>query len=206
MRLHIKKEKFVVGALAATAVLGAAGLLYASSGEHHSTKSVMEASLSPEKLKDLGLRVMNFAALVIILVKFLKKPLADALRGRREAIVEQIDGLNTRKADVEQSYQQCEEKLSKVDEQVSSIIENAKAQAESVKERIIEDATRAAGDMKRKAELSIQFELSEARARLQAEVADQATLMAKEMIKNNLQESDHNAIVEGYLEKVGAIQ
>ena len=205
MRLQMNRKKFVAGMVTATCVLGVAGLVYAASGGHE-TKSMFEGSLSPAKLKDLGLRAMNFAALLIILVKFLKKPMVDALSGRRQGIADQIDFLNSRKTEVEKNYQKCEEKLSQIDAQVTNILENAKAQAESLKAKIIAEGERASEEMKRKAELSIQFELSEARAKLQSEVADQASLMAEELIKNNLQESDHSAIVEGYLEKVGAIQ
>jgi len=205
MRLQGKRGKVLAGLLAGGLVLGSAALLYAA-GEHEGGKSAFEASLTPERLKDLGWRFMNFIALVIILVKFLKKPLADGLAARQKTITDEITALQDRKVEVEKNYRECEAKLAGIDEQVEAILANAKSQGEALKTRLIEDGARAAEDMKRKAEMAIQYELSEARSRLQEEIVDQATLMAEELIKSNLQESDQNAIVEGYLEKVGAIQ
>ena len=196
MKLRMNR-KFIIGLLAGAFVLGSAGFLYAASGE---------GSLSPAKLKDFGWRVMNFAALMIILIKFLKKPLANALSSRRQGIADQFEELNERRAEVERNYKECEAKLSKIDEQVTNILKNAKAQAEVEGNRIIEDANRSAEDIKRKAEMSIQFELSESRQRLQTEIADQATVMAEALIKQNLQDVDQNKLVEDYLEKVGALQ
>ncbi len=197
MRLHNTKYKVSIALLTCVLVLGTATLLYAASGE---------GSLSPAKLKDFGWRVMNFAALMIILIKFLKQPLVNALAARKQGIADQFEGLNERRAEVEKNYQKCEEKLSLIDQEVTRIIENAKAQGETEKARIIEDASRAAEDIKRKAEMSIQFELSESRQRLQTEIAEEAARMAEALIKQNLQESDQNKIVEDYLDKVGALQ
>jgi F-type H+-transporting ATPase subunit b len=203
MGLQIKKNKAIIALLAVTCLLGAAGAVYASGGEG---KSMMEGSLSPAKLKDFGWRVMNFVALMIILIKYVKPPLLNALAGRKQTIADQFEDLTERKAEVEQNYQKCEEKLSKIDDQVNSILENAKAQAEAEKSRIIADAERSAEDIKRKGTMAVQFELSAARQQLQTEIAEQATAMAEGLIKDNLQESDQNIIIEDYLEKVGAMQ
>ncbi len=202
MGLRVKRNKVVIGLLTVACMLGVAGAVYASGGE----KSMLEGSLSPAKLKDFGWRLMNFAALMIILLKFLKQPLVNALAGRKQTIADQFEDLNERKAEVEQNYQKCEEKLSKIDDQVNSILENAKAQAEAEKNRIITDAERSAEDIKRKATMAVQFELSAAKQLLQTEIAEQAAAMAESLIKENLQESDQNSIIEDYLDKVGAIQ
>jgi F-type H+-transporting ATPase subunit b len=191
------RSKLTIAILAGVLVLGTATVLYASSGE---------GSLSPAKLKDFGWRVMNFVALMIVLIKYLKQPLVNALSARRQGIADQFEGLNERRAEVEKDYQRCEAKLSQIDQEVNRIIENAKAQAETEKARIIEDANRAAEDIKRKAEMSIQFEMSESRQRLQVEIAEEAARMAESLIKQNLQDSDQNRIVEDYLDKVGALQ
>jgi F-type H+-transporting ATPase subunit b len=143
---------------------------------------------------------------MIILVKYLKQPLVNALASRRQGIADQFEGLNERRAEVEKNYQKCEEKLNQIDQEVGRIIENAKAQGETEKARIIEDANRAAEDIKRKAEMSVQFEMSESRRRLQTEIAEQAAIIAEALIKQNLQEADQNKLVDDYLDKVGALQ
>jgi len=199
MDLRCKKAKIGISLLAAGAVLLAASIAFAASGGEG-------GSLSPAKVKDLAWRAVNFACLVAILIYFLKKPVANALSGRRMSIMKQFEELNERRAEVEATYKKYEDKLGQIDQEVQSILAAAKEQAEAEKERIISEATRAAEDLKRKAEIAVQFELAQAKTRLKSEVAEQAAAVAEELIRKNLNEADQTKLVEDYLDKVGALQ
>ncbi len=199
-----KWSKAGIVVLALAAILAWAGIVYASSGGGHG--EAHGGSVTPEKLKDLLWRAMNFAGLVVILVWALKKPLTQGLAGRRESIKQQFEELEARKADAERVYKEYEAKLAKIDQEVNSLIEAAVKQGELEKQRIIEDAERAAGDIKRQAEMAVQHELAQASARLRSEIAEQAVQVAEELIRNNLKPEDQNKMVEVYLEKVGSIQ
>ncbi len=163
-------------------------------------------SLSPEKLKDLAFRVMNFLVLLIILVKFGAKPIANSLGARRRQIKEEIEELELKKVDAETAYKEFSEKLESVEKDVDSIVEKAVAQAELEKIRIIEAAEKSAADIKRSAELAIANEVTAAKRSLKVEVVEQASLMAEELIVKNLTADDQDKIVEDYLDKVGAVQ
>jgi len=160
--------------------------------------------LSHEKVMDLLWRTTNFAALVIILVKFGSKPIVSALSSRRMAIVNRFDDLNTRRSEVEQSYKKYEEKLGRIDQEVQEILASAKAQAEIEKQKIIDEATRAAADIKRKAELSVQFEFAAAKKALRDEVAEQAAQMAAVLVQKSFTDADQSKLVSEFLDKVGA--
>ena len=195
--MRISNRKITIVSLVVVAFIACAATVYASSAEG--------GSLSPAKLKDLGWRAMNFAALAIILVKFLGKPIGNAMSSRRMAIVDQFEELNERRADVENTYKEYEAKIGQIDTEVSGILDAAKAQAETEKAKIIADAERTAEDIKRKAEMSIQNEMSMARTKLTQEVADQAAVMAEEIIRKNLNDTDQANLIDGYLDKVGAL-
>ena len=163
-------------------------------------------SLSPAKLKDLLWRTLNFAVLLVVLVKVLAKPVANGLRARQQGIREQFADLEERRAEADLAYQSYEEKLAAIDGEVSDIIQAAVAQGEAEKERIIAEANRTAEDIKRQAAMAIQHELAAAKLRLREEVADQAVVMAEEMIRKNLQDVDQEKIIENYLSRVGTVQ
>ncbi len=163
-------------------------------------------SLSSEKLWDLFWRVVNFAALMIILVKFGAKPIAAALAGRQNKIKDDIEDLEARKEEAETSYRQFEAKLAGMEKEIDSIVEKALAQAEIEKVKIIEKAEQAAADIKRQAEMTAQNEIMVARRQLKNDIADQAAAMAEELIVKNLTPEDQVKIIEDYLEKVGAVQ
>jgi len=199
MKLNGKWSKFASISLALAALMAIATLAYASSGGEG-------GSLSPAKLKDLLWRVLNFTVLAVVLFKVLSKPIANGLRARQQSIKEQFADLEERKAEADTAYQTFEEKLSSIDGEVSDIIQSAIAQGEAEKNRIIEEANRAAEDIKRQAEMAIQHELAEAKLRLREEVANQAVVMAEELIRKNLQETDQVKLIEDYLAKVGTVQ
>jgi F-type H+-transporting ATPase subunit b len=165
-----------------------------------------EGSLSPAKLKDLFWRVINFIALMIILVKFGAKPLASALGGRQESIKNDLEDLEVRKVEAEKQFQEFEAKLATVEKDIDTIVDKAVAQAEVEKAKILEKAEAAVEDMKRQAELTIQNEIVEARRDLKNDIADQAAVMAEELIVKNLTAEDQVKISENYLDKVGAVQ
>ncbi len=183
---------------AAPVVEGVAVTEEAGVEEHHSDP------LSQSKLQNLGWRIVNFIALMIILVKFGAKPLGGALSSRRKAIVSEIEELEKRKADAEQAYGEFQDKLATVEADIDKIVERAVAQAEAEKKKILEKAEAAADELKRSAEQAVQNEIAEARAVLQQEVAEKAAVMAEKIIKKNLKGNDQKAIIENYLAKVEA--
>ncbi len=184
--------------LTSAIVAGVSSVALASGGEG--------GGIPAHKWWDLLYRTLNFACLVAILVWALKKPVGNALSSRRQAIAEQFEDLEAQKAEAERKYKEYESKLSRIDEEVESIISSAVKQGEAEKERIIEDANRAAGDIQRQAEMAIQHEISEAKLQLRSEIAEEAVQMAEELIKKNLQAADQNKLVEDCLDKAGAIQ
>jgi F-type H+-transporting ATPase subunit b len=163
-------------------------------------------SLSPEKLKDLFWRTVNFLALVIILVKFGAKPVLSGLSGRQQQIREELETLTARRDEAEQSYKEFSAKLAGMEREMEVIVEKAIAQAQVEKERILAEAEKAADDIKRQAEAAVFAELEDAKRVLREEVAEQAAAMAEALIVQNLTPADQVAITEQYLERVGAVQ
>ena len=199
------KMKNGIAVLAAVLMVAlAAGAAWAAGGGHGDAHAY--DSLSPAKLTDLGWRVMNFAVLLFILIKFGAKPIGSALSGRRKQIADEIKDLEEKKAAAERSYQEFSAKLSTVEKDIDTIVEKAVAQAEIEKARIIERAEKAAEDIKRQAKMTITNEVTAAKRELKDEVTEQAAAMAEEIIKQNLTGDDQVKIVEDYLDKVGAVQ
>ncbi len=172
----------------------------AHGGEHHAPM------ITAAKLKDLFWRTVNFIALVVILVKFLAKPISSGLSGRRRQIKEELEDLQAKRDEAERSYKEFVSRLAGMEQEMDTIVEKAIAQAGIEKTRILEEAERAAEDIKRQAEAAVQAELVDAKRTLRNEVAEQAAAMAEELIVKNLTAEDQVAITEQYLERVGAVQ
>lgn len=163
-------------------------------------------SLSAEKVKDLGWRVVNFIALMIILVKFGAKPIGAGLASRRKKIKDEIETLEQKRIEAESSYNEFQAKLATVESEIDKIVDRAIAQAEIEKSKILEKAEQGAADLMRSAEMAVQNQVIEARRTLKNEIAEQAAELAEELIVKNLTADDQVKIIETYLDKVGAVQ
>ncbi len=163
-------------------------------------------SLSAAKVKDLGWRIVNFIALMIILVKFGAKPIGSGLSERRKKIKDEIETLERNRAAAENSYNEFQAKLATVESEIDKVVERAIAQAEIEKAKILEKAEQGAADLMRSAEMAVQNQVTEARRTLKNEVAEQAAVIAEEIIVKNLTADDQVKIIETYLDKVGAVQ
>lgn len=167
---------------------------------------VVRNSLSAAKVKDLGWRVVNFIALMIILVKFGAKPIGSGLSARRKKIKDEIETLEQNRTEAEKSYNEFQAKLATVESEIDKVVERAIAQAEVEKTKILEKAEQGAADLMRSAEMAVQNQVTEARRTLKNEVAEQAAVLAEEIIVKNLTTDDQVKIIETYLDKVGAVQ
>jgi F-type H+-transporting ATPase subunit b len=170
-------------------------------GEGHAAPMITKA-----KLWDLFWRALNFAALVFIMVKLLSKPVTVALGGRRQEIQDELEVMQEKCAEAEQAYKTFQLRLAGMEDEMTELVDKAKAMAEDEKVRILAEAEVSAEDIRRQAEAAVQGALAQAKSKLQAEIAEQAVVMAEELIVKNLTPEDQVAITEQYLERVGAVQ
>jgi len=175
-------------------------------GEHEGHGEEHHPMITATRLKDLFWRTVNFIALVIILVKFLAKPIGSGLTGRRRQIREELDALQLKRNEAERSYKEFESRLAGMEKEMDTVVEKAVAMAEDEKARILSEAEQSAEDIKRQAKAAVEAAVVEAKRKLQVEVAEQAAAMAEELIVKNLTPEDQVTITEQYLEKVGAVQ
>ncbi len=163
-------------------------------GEHH--------GLTHGQIMNFIWHCLNFSLLVLLLVKYLRKPLSDSLRGRTEQIQARFDELEAKRQEAEKKYADYERKLSGLEEEAKRILTTFVQQGQSEKEKIITQAHEAAERIKAQAEFYVQQELAKARVALQKEMADSAVAAAEELIRKNLTEQDHHKLISEYLERV----
>ncbi len=70
------------------------------------------------------------------------------------------------------------------------------------KQKIIDDAQKVAQKMKEDAQARIDQELQEATAQLRIDAVELSVKMAEEILKKNITEKDHEAMIKEYMDKV----
>lgn len=150
----------------------------------------------------LAAQVVNFLVLLLILKKFLYKPVLKVIEDRRKAIA---DGLNNSKkiaAQLQATEQESAEKLSEVSKQAQLILDHASNNAN----KIIADAHKQAQSdielMIEKGKESILAEQEVMKNQLHDELADLVLIGIERVAGKVLDNSDHMKIVDQTIENL----
>lgn len=156
----------------------------------------------PTNWLDFAMKVVNMIILVGFLYWLLAKKIKEFFVGRQEGIKTALEQAKVAKEEAEQKYKEYTEKLEKATEEIAGISDMIKAQGLAEKERIIEDARKAAEKMKEDTQARAEQELKQAGNLLRAEAVKLSVEMAEELLKRNITGADHDAMVKDYLDKV----
>jgi F-type H+-transporting ATPase subunit b len=151
---------------------------------------------------DLGKKTFDFIVLVGLLYWLLAAQIKEFFSGRRVEIKKTLEESVEKKADAEKKYREYSEKLDKASVEIDGIFEMIKAQGITEKQKIIEDAEKAAKKMKEDAHTRIEQELKGASDQLKAQAVQLSVQMAEEILKRSITAQDHEAMVEEYMNKV----
>ena len=149
-----------------------------------------------------AMKVVNMIVLVGFLYWLLAKKIKEFFVGRQEGIKTTLEQARIAKEEAEQKYKEYTEKLEKATEEIAGISDMIRAQGQAEKERIIEDARKAAEKMKEDTQARVEQELKQAGNLLRAEAVKLSVEMAEELLKRNITGADHDAMVKDYLDKV----
>ena len=189
-RRQLIKSVLIAGSM----VLVAGTVAYAAGGggeEHH-----------PIDWKDFGYRMLNFAILAGFLWWLSAKKVKEFFAGRRNDIKESLNQAQAAKEDAERKYKEYVSKLEKATEEIDGIAELIKVQGMAEKEKMIEEAQKAAVKIEEDTKARMEQEFSTARNQLRAEAAQLSIQLAEELLKRNITIQDHEKMVKEYMDKV----
>lgn len=150
---------------------------------------------------DLAWRVVNFVILVGFLWWLLAKRIRDYFVGRKANIGSSLEEARQLKEEAEKKYQEYTAKMDKATEEIDGIVELIKAQGMAEREKILEDARKAALKLEEDTRARMEQEFKLAREELMKEAVKLAVEMAEELVKKNITIKDHEKMVQEYLDK-----
>ncbi len=147
------------------------------------------------------------AGLVIFgVVYFARRPLADALRKRRSAIMHGIQDAARMKDDAAARLAEFEEKLQHVDDDIERVKREMREAGEAERERILADAKERRVRMERDARSLIEQELKAAREILIAETVKSAVRSAEEMLAKQITPADQQRLADEFLASLEKVE
>jgi len=151
-------------------------------------------------------KVINFGILMVILIRFLKKPLGNFLRNRQLKIKQALEDARKAKAQAEQKMQEYEKRLANIDTEIERIHRTLKEEGEKEKAKIIQEAEQMAARIRQKAQATAQKEIRVAQRILREEIADLAVRLAEEMLKRGMTKADQKKLVEEYVDRMETLR
>lgn len=143
--------------------------------------------------------LINFSALLFILYRFGKKPLAEGLKKRRQTIMQEIENAARLKAEAERRMKEIQAKLKRLSETRTELKADYAAQAEAERKNMLAEMEERRARMRRDAEFRIEQELKEARSILLQEAVRGAAGAAEELVRKHVSATDQQRLADEYL-------
>lgn len=147
-------------------------------------------------------QLVNFVIVLLILWKWVFKPVAGALEARRQKIeksVRQAEEIESRMKEFEKSRQG---QIAKVRAEAEAILKKAEVLAESNKEELIKVAQEQAERILIDAKGKIESERAKMFAEIKEEVADLTIMAAEKILRSKLDEEKDKKLVQDFLHKI----
>jgi len=194
----LKRLKLIAGV--ALCILVMAGLAWASGGgEAAHGEAVAEHGLN---WMDFLYRCINFALVFGLLAYLVGKKFTGFMKGRSAQIENQLNDLETRKADAAKRLKEIGASISNLEAEKARIMDEYRKQGETLKGAIIASAEEKADAIKAQAKVTAEQEAKAAVETLRAEMADMVVEAAEKMLASKLTEKDQDKLVDEYLTKV----
>jgi len=142
---------------------------------------------------------INFVILVGLLVKFAGPKIREAMKSRSESISHEITQAETQLSDAQTALASFEEKLQGLGQDAETMLGEYRVLGERERDRIIEDARKAADRIVSDASRLATREINAARTALEREVLESAMRKAEVEIQRRLTADDKQRLVTDYL-------
>lgn len=146
--------------------------------------------------------VITFVVLVMVLSKYVWKPLLKSLQDREDRIRQALDQAERARTEAAELLKQNERNLAKAEDEYQKIIREGKAFAEKLKEEVVAKAHQQAQREIQQAKEEIQRDVDAAKQQLRSEVADLAVLAAGKILDETLDARKHKKIVDNFLNQL----
>lgn len=190
----------------------AGGEHHAEAGEHHAEEAegivnwwswdYGTAATDPSHRgwpPPFGWALVNFIVFLGILSRLVWKPIKAGIVERHTQIKGDLEEASRLRAAAEAQLAEFTKKVAGADQEVETLLNQLRKEAQSDRARIIAAAEAEAVNLKAEAEKQIGLEIERARAALRKETVEAALKAAEEMLRTRISSDDQNKLADRYL-------
>lgn len=151
---------------------------------------------------DFAWRIVNLVLFCGILWYFIGGIWKKFFRNRKQGIQDTLEELGKRREEAKADLVEIERRIANLEAERKAILDESMAQAERLKNGIVEDARRQAGQIVEQARRTAENEGRAMLDKVRATVADEIVDAASKALSGKLTESDHEKLIANSLDKV----
>ncbi len=149
------------------------------------------------------LQLINFLVLVVILYKFLFKPLTKFMENRAEGIRNSLDEAKRARDEVVRARAEYEESLRTARQEAATLRQRMDREIAEERERLMQHSREEAQRLLSQARTEIEQEVRRAKSELRKEVVHTSVSAAEQLLQRSITEEDHRRLAEQYIEDLG---
>jgi F-type H+-transporting ATPase subunit b len=146
--------------------------------------------------KSLIIQAVNFGLLLVVLWRFLYRPLLGKMNERTEAIRKSLEEAQAARAEAQRERESHAAKIQAAHLEAQAIRDAALKEAAEEQRRLVEAARAEAARLVEGAKAELAQDVRRARQELRREVSDLAINVAERLVRKSLQDEDHRRIVK----------
>jgi F-type H+-transporting ATPase subunit b len=158
-----------------------------------------EKSSSWRPIYDLILRWINFGIIVFLVIKYLKTPIMNFLRGQKEKLAQEIKRLEEKKQGISENIEETLKTIDESEIRFAELKERIVHQGEKKKEVIIQNAQKQSKMMLEDAKRRIDTHFIQAKNKFRADMIDRAIDLAMEKLPKEITAEDNEKLTIEYL-------
>jgi F-type H+-transporting ATPase subunit b len=147
-------------------------------------------------------QLINFGILVIVLNKFLYKPVVSFLAKRKQKIAEGVKASEEALKEREKLEKKKQELLKEAKAEVAAILSTAKKDAQKMKDALLKEAQHEAEGMRTKEEKDLKARYAQLEAELRGQTVDVAAKMVEKLLSDGLSKEAQTKIIESQVKKL----
>ncbi len=148
-------------------------------------------------------QILNLFIQLYLFKRFLFKPVKDILAKRQAEVDAIYDEANEANAAAQHAKSDYESHLLTANTEAQAITQRAMDSARAQSEALISSAQAEATAMKQKASADIALERRKAMGEMKSEISDLAVSIASKVVSRELNEADHERLIEQFIDELG---
>ena len=154
--------------------------------------------------RTLLVQMVNFLILIVLLQRFLYKPLTQFLATRADGIKRSLEEAKAAREAAAKAQQEYEARIAATRREAAALRESAVREVEEERQRLLKVSRDEAARLLTEAKTQIEQEVKRAKAELRAEVVGLSLGVAERLIGRSLTTEDDRRLAEQVVQEIGA--